>query len=104
MAASIINETFAATPDVPILHFYGLELISMAKRININSLKLKGSKMDIEEWLKDTFTSDKQLILAPYHGGEAFTLETLPFEALEQICAYKPSPETSAIVGDHNAD
>ena len=76
----------------------------MAKTINSPSLKLKGSKMDIEEWLKDTFTSKKQLILAPYHGGEAFTLETLPFEALEQICAYKPSPETSAIVGDHNAD
>ena len=38
------------------------------------------------------------------HGGEAFTLETLPFEALEQICAYKPSPDTSAIVGDHNVD
>jgi hypothetical protein len=35
---------------------------------------------------------------------EAFSLENLPFEALKQICAYKASLDSSAIIGDHNTD
>ena len=104
MASNVINEMYSAAADVPILHYYGLEVITMAKRINISSLKLKGSKMDIEEWLKDSFANKKQIILAPYHGGEAYTLDNLPFEALEEICSHKPASEPSAMVGDHNAD
>ena len=49
-------------------------------------------------------TDDRERREFPGSEFHCVTLETLPFEALEQICAYKPSPETSAIVGDHNAD
>ena len=104
MSSNAINEMIAASSDVPILHFYGLEIITLAKRINISSLKLKGSKMDIEEWLKDSFGNKKQIILAPYAGGSAHSLDTLPFEDLEHLAVFKPAAESSAIVGDHNVD
>ena len=84
---------FAATEEVPILHYYGFEVLTVAKKIFISSLLLKADKVDMEEFLKTTLNSTKQIILAPYYGGKAFTLEDIPFEALEGICIYKPSFE-----------
>ena len=60
--------------------------------------------MDIEEWLKDSFGNKKQIILAPYAGGSAHSLDTLLFEDLEHLAVFKPAAESSAIVGDHNVD
>ena len=47
----------------------------------------------MEDFLKQTFTSKKQSILAPYYGGRSFSLDDIPFDQLEEICALKPSCE-----------
>ena len=60
--------------------------------------------MDVEEFLKNTFKSKKQIILAPYYGGTSYSLEDIPFEALEQICVFKPSSEPAPIVASHNEE
>jgi len=104
MASNACYAAFAASEDVPILHYYGFEVLALAKRIMISQLLLKADKMDVEEFLKGTFTNKKQVILAPYYGGESFSLDDIPFEQLEEICIFKPTSEPSPIVGDHNHD
>ena len=49
--------------EVPIIHYYGLEVMTMAKKIMISALLLKVDKVDVEEFLKETFKSKKQIIL-----------------------------------------
>ena len=71
MASNAIYAAFNTTEEIPILHYYGVEVFTMAKRILISALLLKGDKVDIEEFLKDTFPRKQQIILAPYHGGSA---------------------------------
>jgi hypothetical protein len=56
---------------VPILHYYGLEDYTMAKRYSFQLCFSKEIKWDVEEFLKDTFPRKKQIILAPYHGGNS---------------------------------
>ena len=76
----------------------------MAKRILISALLLKGDKVDVEEFLKDTFPRKQQIILAPYHGGSAFSLNDISYQELEDLSIFKPSNEPQAIIGSHNAD
>ena len=102
MASDDCSAFFSASEDVPILHYYGVEVLTMAKKISIAALGKKFSKMDIEEFLKDTYKSNKQLVLTPYYGGLAKTLYDLSFEELEELVFFKPSGETSSIIGDHN--
>ena len=104
MASNACYATFAAAEEVPILHYYGFEVLALAKRIMISQLLLKADKLDVEEFLKGTFTNKKQVILAPYYGGESFSLDDIPFDQLEQICLFKPTSEPSPIVGYHNHD
>jgi len=95
---------FAAIEEVPILHYYGLEVLTFAKKVLISSLLLKVDKVDVEEFLKTTFPSKKQIILSPYYGGNASSLDEISFEALEEICIFKPSSEPAPIVTSHNED
>ena len=95
---------FAAIEEVPILHYYGLEVLTLAKKVLISSLLLKVDKVDVEEFLKTTFPSKKQIILSPYYGGNASSLDEISFEALEEICIFKPSSEPAPIVTSHNED
>ena len=60
--------------------------------------------MDVEEFLKTSFKNKRQVILAPYHGGNAFFLHDISFEDLEVMCVYKPSYEPSPIVAAHNEE
>jgi len=76
----------------------------MTKRINIAAWGLKHSKMDIVEFLKDTFKSSEQIILAPYYGGNCYSLHSMPFEHLDQLVNFKPTMEASSIVGNHNRE
>ena len=41
--------------------------------------------------MKTTFKRKKQVVLAPYYGGNSFSLDDITFEALEEICIFKPS-------------
>jgi len=95
---------FAAIEQDQILHFYGLEVLTMAKRVSISNLLLRVDKVDVEDFLKATFINKRQVILAPYHGGSSFSLNDISFEALEEICVYKPSSEPSPIVATHNEE
>ena len=95
---------FKTAEQIPILHYYSTEVFTMVKRILISALLLKGDKVDVEEFLKDTFPRKKQIILAPYHGGASILLNDIYFEALEELCIFKPSCEPQAIIGPHNSD
>ena len=55
MASNPCYAAFSAAEEIPILHYYGAEVYTLAKRILILALLLKGNKVDIEEFLKDTF-------------------------------------------------
>ena len=59
MASNACFAAFTTSEDLPVLHYYGLEVFTMAKRIMISSLLLKGDKVDVEEFLKDTFPKKK---------------------------------------------
>ena len=84
---------------------YGLEqVLTVAKKSFISSLLLKADTVDMEDVSKTMLNSKKQIILAPYYGGNAYSLEDIPFEALEEICIYKPSSEPFPIVVAHNKE
>jgi len=104
MASNPIFTAFNATEEIPILHYFGAEVFTLAKRILISALLLKGDKVDIEEFLKDTFPRKQQIILAPYRGGSAFSLNDISYQELEDLSIFKPSCEPQAIIGSHNAD
>ena len=65
MASNACFSAFAAIEEVQILHFYGLEVLTMAKRVSVSNLLLKVDKVDVEDFLKATFTNKRQVILAP---------------------------------------
>ena len=71
---------FAAIEEVPILHYYGLEVLTFAKKVLVSSLRLQVDKVDVEEFLKATFESKKQIILSPCYGGNTSSLEDVSFE------------------------
>ena len=104
MASNPVFAAFSATEEIPILHYYGVEVYTMAKRILISALLLKGNKVDVEEFLKDTFPRKQQIILSPYYGGSSFSLNDISFQELEDIAIFKPSNEPQAIIGQHNED
>ena len=72
MASNACLSALSAIEDVQIIHYYGLEVLTFAKRILISSLLLTGDQVDVEEFLKTTFKSKKQIILAPYYGEQLF--------------------------------
>ena len=104
MASNPVYAAFSAAEEVPILHYFGQEVFTMAKKILISALLLKGDKVDVEEFLKDTFPRKQQIILAPYYGGTSFSLNDISYQELEDISIFKPSNEPQAIIGQHNAD
>ena len=104
MASNPCFAAFAAAEEIPILHYYGVEVFTMAKRILISALLLKGNKVDVEEFLKDTFPRKQQIILSPYRGGQSFSLNDVSYQELEDLSILKPSCEPHAIVGPHNED
>ena len=104
MASNACFATFAAAEDLLIIHYYGMEILTMAKKILISALLVKADKMDVEEFLRATFTSKKLVILAPCYGGNAFSLEDISFEDLEEILVFKPPSEPAPIVGSHNLE
>ena len=104
MASNACFATVAAADDLLLIHYYGTEILTMAKKITISSLLVKADKVDVEEFLRTTFTSKKQMILAPCYCGNAFSLEDISFEDLEEICTFKPPGESAPIVGTHNLD
>ena len=57
MASNACFSIFAITEEVPIIHYYGMEVMTMAKKIMISALLLKVDKVDVEEFLKETFKS-----------------------------------------------
>ena len=59
MASNLCVATFAASEEPPILHYYGLQVVTPATRIMISSLVLKVEKIDVEEFLKETFRTKK---------------------------------------------
>ena len=63
MASNPCFAAFAPMEEMPILHYYGVEVFTMAKRVLISTLLLKGNKVDVEEFLKDTFPLKQQIIL-----------------------------------------
>jgi len=81
MASNAVYAAFNASEEIPILHYYGAEVFTMAKRILISALLLKGDKVDVEEFLKDTFPRKQQIILAAYHGGSAFSLNDVSYSS-----------------------
>ena len=102
MASNACLSALAAIEDVQILHYYALEVLTMAKRILISSLLLKVDKVDVEEFLKNTFKSKKQIILAPYYGGTSYSLEDIPFVALEQICVREMANSLYSLALEYN--
>jgi len=105
MGSDDLAAAFSALEEVPILHYYGHEIVTLARRFNVQHFGQTFSKMDIEECLKQSFTSKKQLILWPFNDGNTgLSLEEMPFELLDSVVLFKPSVETSAIVGPHNRD
>ena len=83
MASNACFTAFSVAAPVPILHYYGLEDFTMAKRYSFQLCFSRDTKWDVEEFLKDTFPRKKQIILAPYHGRISFFLDNISFEALE---------------------
>ena len=71
MASNACFTASSAAAPVPILHCYGLEDYTMAKRYSFQLCFSRDIKWDVEEFLKDTFPRKKQIILAPYHGGNS---------------------------------
>ena len=105
MGSDDLAAAFSALEEVPILHYYGHEIVTLARRFNVQHFGQTFSKMDIEECLKQSFTSKKQLILWSFNDGNTgLSLEEMPFELLDSVVLFKPSVETSAIVGPHNRD
>ena len=102
MASNACFATFAAAEELQMTHHYGLAIPTLATKIMISSLLIKADKLDVEGFLLDTYTSKKQVILAPYYGGNTFSSEDIAFEALEEICAFKPSSEPSPVLGSYN--
>ena len=62
MASNPCFAAFSTTEEIPILHYYGVEVLTMAKRVLISALLLKGNKVDVEEFLKDTIPRKQQIM------------------------------------------
>ena len=71
MASNACFTASSAAAPVPILHCYGLEDYTMAKRYSFQLCFSRDIAWDVEEFLKNTFPWKKQIILAPYHGGNS---------------------------------
>ena len=69
MASDDCNATFAALAAAPILHYWGIEIVTPAKRFPVASFLQKHSKMDVLEFLQATFMDKRQNILAPIVMG-----------------------------------
>ena len=101
MASDNCNATFAALAAAPILHYWGIEIVTPAKRFPVASFLQKHSKMDVLEFLQATFTDKRQIILAPSNGNNS-SLDSYSFETLEEVVHFKPQLESVPIVHEGN--
>ena len=102
MASNDCDATFAALPAAPILHYWGIEIVTPAKKFSVASFLQKHSKMDVLEFLQATFRDKRQIILIPSSNGDNSSLDSYSFETLEQIVHFKPQVESSSIIHDGN--
>ena len=102
MASNDCDATFAALLMAPILHYWGIEIVTPAKKFSVASFLQKHSKMDVLEFLQATFRDKRQIILIPSSNGDNSSLDSYSFETLEQIVHFKPQVESSSIIHDGN--
>ena len=102
MASDDCSASFAALPATPILHNWGIEIVTPAKKFSVASFLQKHSKMDVLEFLQATFPDKRQIILIPSSNGDNSSLDSYSFEALEQIVHFKPQVESASIIHDGN--
>ena len=88
----MLHSVFRGAAPVPILHCYGLEDYTMAKRYSFQLCFSRDVKWDVEEFLKDTFPRKKQIILAPYHRGNSLA----PYHRITEGTALRRITEGSA--------
>ena len=100
MASDDCSASFAALPATPILHYWGIEIVTPAKKFSVASFLQKHSKMDVLEFLQATFPDKRhaQIILIPSRNGDNSSLDSYSFEALEQIVHFKPQVESASII------
>ena len=79
MASNECFTLFTATEDIQILHYYGVEVVTTAKKVLIAALVQKTGKVEVEEFLKQTFSSKKQIILA--RTSEAVVFRWMTFRS-----------------------
>ena len=103
MASDDCAATFSALESAPILHFWGNEIVTPAKRFSVSSFLLKYSKTDILEFLQATFADKRQLILCPSSNGNHSSLASYGFEELDKIVHFKPLVESASIIHDGNS-
>lgn len=102
MATNGCNSTFADLPVTPILHYWGIEIVTPAKRFSVSSFLQQHSKADVLEFLHATFPDKRQIILVPSGNGNNSSLDTYSFETLEEIVHFKPQVESVPIIHDGN--
>jgi len=51
MGSDDLAAAFSALEEVPILHYYGHDIVTLARRFNVQHFGQTFSKMDIEECL-----------------------------------------------------
>jgi len=102
MATDGCSSTFSTLPVTPILHYWGIEVVTPAKRVSIASLLQQHSKTDVLEFLQATFPDRRQIILIPSSNGNNSSLDTYSFEMLEEIVHFKPQVESMPIIHDGN--
>ena len=102
MATDGCNSTFADLPVTPILHYWGIEIVTPAKRFSVASFLQQHSKADVLEFLHATFPDKRQIILVPSGNGNNSSLDSYSFETLEEIVLFKPQVESVPIIHDGN--
>ena len=102
MASDGVHSTFADLPASPILHYWGIEIVTPAKRFSVSSFLQQHSKMDVLEFLHATFPDKRQIILVPSGNGNNSSLDSYSFETLEEIVHFKPQVESVPIIHDGN--
>ena len=102
MASDGVHSTFADLPTLPILHYWGIEIVTPAKRFSVSSFLQQHSKTDVLEFLHSTFPDKRQIILVPSGNGNNSSLDSYSFETLEEIVHFKPQVESVPIIHDGN--
>ena len=102
MDSNDCNASFTALPSSPILHYWGIEVVTPAKRFSVASFLQQHSKTDVLEFLQATFPDKRQIILIPSGNGDNSSLDSYSFEVLDQIVHFKPQVESASIIHEGN--